>query len=68
LAAAMVLYNLGVVFILGVGIRSGRVGVALWPAMVLHSAVTIWCVASFRYLSIAERPANFDQKQFRNEL
>lgn len=46
LVAAMVLYNLGVVFILGAaGIRSLPVGVVLWPAaLVLHAAMTVWCV------------------------
>jgi len=46
LVSAMVLYNLGAVVILGAaGIRSQQpVGVALWPAVVLHAAMTIWCV------------------------
>ena len=48
LVAAMVLYNLGVVFILGTaGIRSLPVGVVLWPAaVVLHTAMTVWCIVS----------------------
>lgn len=45
---AMVLYNLGAVGILGAaGLGSQPVGVALWPAIVLHAAMTVWCVASF---------------------
>ena len=45
--SAMVLYNLGAVVILGLaGIRSEPVGVGLWPAVVLHVAMTVWCVAS----------------------
>ena len=41
----MVLYNLGAVVILGAaGIRSQPVGIALWPAVVLHAAMTVWCV------------------------
>ena len=56
LVAAMVLYNLGVAIILGAaGIRSQPVGIVLWPAVVLHAAMTIWCIMSLRYLSIAER-------------
>lgn len=44
---AMVLYNLGAVVILGAaGIRSQPVGVALWPAVVLHAGMTVWCVTS----------------------
>jgi hypothetical protein len=47
LVSAMVLYNLGTVVILGAaGIRSQPVGIALWPAVVLHAAMTIWCVTS----------------------
>jgi hypothetical protein len=49
LASAMVLYNLGAVVILGAaGIRFRPVGVALWPAVVLHSAMTAWCIVSLR--------------------
>src|SRR5260370_16209014 len=49
LIAAMVLYNLGVVFILGVvGIGSRRVGEVLWPAVVLHTVMTAWCIMSAR--------------------
>jgi hypothetical protein len=45
LVSAMVLYNLGAVVILGAaGIRSQPVGIALWPAVVLHAAMTVWCV------------------------
>jgi hypothetical protein len=65
LVAAMVLYNLGVAVILGAaGLRSQSVGIVLWPAVVLHAAMTIWCIMSLRYLSIAERPGNLRQKQF----
>src|SRR6188472_391470 len=44
LVAAMLLYNVGAVVILGdAGIRSLPVGVALWPTVVLHAAMTGWC-------------------------
>jgi hypothetical protein len=47
LVSAMVLYNLGAVVILGAaGIQSQAVGIALWPAVVLHAVMTIWCVTS----------------------
>ena len=56
MVAAMVLYNLGAAIILGAaGIRSQPVGLVLWPAVVLHAAMTIWCIMSLRYLSIAKR-------------
>jgi hypothetical protein len=42
---AMTLYNLGAVIILGAaGIKNRPVGVALWPAVVLHGAMTVWCI------------------------
>jgi quinol-cytochrome oxidoreductase complex cytochrome b subunit len=47
LVTAMVIYNLGVALILGAaGIQSQPVGIVLWPAVVLHVAMTIWCVMS----------------------
>ncbi len=47
LVAAIVLYNVGAVVILGaVGIRSQQPGFALWPVVALHSVMAVWCVAS----------------------
>lgn len=47
LLTAMVVYNLAVALILGAaGIQSRPVGVVLWPAVVLHVAMTIWCIMS----------------------
>ena len=47
LVAAVVIYNLGAVIILGAaGLRSQSVGIALWPAVVLHAVMTAWCIAS----------------------
>jgi hypothetical protein len=49
LVSAMLLYNLGAVLILGVaGIWSQPVGVALWPAVMLHAAMAIWCTVCLR--------------------
>jgi hypothetical protein len=46
---AMMVYNLGAVVILGTaGIRLRPVGVALWPAVVLHAAMAGWCVECLR--------------------
>ena len=45
LVSAMVLYNLGATIILGVaGIQLRPIGIALSPAVVLHAAMTIWCI------------------------
>jgi hypothetical protein len=44
-ASAMVIYNLGVVLVLGAaGIQSRPIGIALWPAVILHAAMGVWCV------------------------
>ena len=40
IVSAMALYNLGVV-----GIQSQPVGIGLWPAVILHAAMAVWCVA-----------------------
>ena len=49
LVSAMVLYNLGAVIILGsAGLGSQPVGIALWPAVILHAAMGGWCVACLR--------------------
>ena len=62
LTTAMVVYNFGVAFILGAaGLRLQPVGVILWPAAVLHTAMTAWCIVTLQYPSVAERPGNLRQ-------
>jgi hypothetical protein len=49
LVAAMLLYDVAVVAVLAfAGIGLGLHGVALWPAVVLHAVMTVWCVACLR--------------------
>ena len=52
LIAAILLYNLGAVGVLGdAGIQSTTVGIALWPAVGLHAVLAVWCatrVESFK--------------------
>lgn len=49
IVGAMVLYNLGAVLILGAaGMQSQPIGIALWPAVILHAVMTVWCVACLR--------------------
>ena len=47
LVSAMVLYNLCAAVILGLaGIRSHLAGIGLWPAVILHAVMTVWCVTT----------------------
>jgi hypothetical protein len=49
LIGAMLVYNLAVVAIFTVArIGSGLTGVALWPAVVLHAAMAVWCITCLR--------------------
>jgi hypothetical protein len=49
LVAAMLLYNVAVVAVLAfAGLDFGLNGMALWPAVVLHAAMAVWCVACLR--------------------
>jgi hypothetical protein len=49
LVAAMLLYNVAVAVTLTfAGLGCGLHGVALWPAVVLHSVMAIWCIACLR--------------------
>jgi hypothetical protein len=44
---AMAVYNFGAVVVLATaGIGSQPVGVALWPVVVLHAAMAVWCIAA----------------------
>jgi hypothetical protein len=45
--SAMVIYNLGAALVLGAsGITSHLAGVGLWPAVILHAVMTVWCLTS----------------------
>jgi len=49
MVAAMLLYNAAVGAILAAaGGNSDLVGIALWPAVVIHAAMAVWCVACLR--------------------
>lgn len=47
--AAMLLYNAGATVVLGAaGIWSQTVGIALWPAVILHGVMGVWCVTRLK--------------------
>ncbi len=49
LVVAMLIYNIAATAVLafaGIGLRLH--GVALWPVVVLHAAMAVWCVASLQ--------------------
>jgi hypothetical protein len=49
LVAAMLLYNSGAVAVLAhAGAGERLVGVLTWPAVALHSALAVWCIACLR--------------------
>jgi hypothetical protein len=50
IVSAMALYNLGATVILGLaGVRAQSIGIALWPAVIIHAVMTIWCVSQLRH-------------------
>jgi hypothetical protein len=49
LIMAMLLYNSATVLFLTIAnIGSGLVGIALWPAVVTHAAMAVWCITCMR--------------------
>jgi hypothetical protein len=49
LVIAMLVYNVGVAIVLAAaGIQLATVGIALWPAVILHTVMAAWCVASMK--------------------
>jgi len=62
LVTALVVYNLVVALVLAAaGLRSQPVGIVLWPAVVLHTLMTAWCIVSLRNPSIAARLGSLQQ-------
>ena len=55
LVAAMLLYNVAAVAVLAfASIGFGMHGVALWPVVVLHALLAVWCVACLCFKSVRQ--------------
>ena len=49
LVAAMLLYNISVAAVLAfAGFGLGLHGIALWPAVILHAVMAVWCIVYLR--------------------
>ena len=63
LIAALLLYNAAVVAIfIYAGIGLGLFGIGLWPAVVLHGALAVWCVACLRTRQMNPSTAEWTQR------
>jgi hypothetical protein len=61
LVAAMLFYDVAVAAVLAfAAIGNGLSGVALWPAVVLHAIMSVWCVACLRHTSL--KPSLWESK------
>jgi hypothetical protein len=46
IVSAMTVYNVGVAVILVLaGLQSHLAGIGLWPAVILHAVMTVWCLS-----------------------
>jgi hypothetical protein len=56
LAAAMLLYNVGVVAVLVLAwVSLAAVGTAFWPVVLAHAGLAPWCVASLGIRALQEK-------------
>jgi hypothetical protein len=59
LIVAMLLYNVAAFAILAfASLGFGMHGVALWPTVVLHALLAVWCVTCLRFKSVPQSRSN----------
>ena len=60
LVAGMAVYNLGAVIVFGMAAAQKQaVGIGLWPALGLHAAMAVWCLASLgRKSAVAQKTSS----------
>jgi hypothetical protein len=58
LASAMVLYNAGAALVLGAaGLQPARVGITLWPVVLVHVGMAVWCVTQLLRTAHPAKPS-----------
>jgi hypothetical protein len=61
LVAGLLVYNVSVAGLLGyAGMASGIAGLALWPAVLFHTAMSGWCAGSLPYARPTAQPSPGD--------
>ncbi len=59
IVSGMVLYNFGTTLVLAIaGVQSQPIGILLWPAVLLHTVMGVWCIGT-----LLKRPIQITSEQ-----